>query len=281
MEEYIFTKKFTYISNIKEINNILIDHEFTNKLENDGINIVGDIFLTFIIVSDDKNDYEALKIPVDIFISLNKIDCLKELNLIIDHFDYEIKENEIEFKVYTKLMGNNEEFISFEPTKNREINKAMIDLLMRNNNEEQELKLDKRFLSNIENIITKDNVELISTPYEDLTLNNDDIIEISTVEKKDEQKNDDKIEQTEEKQDTVREKSALIIKEEKDVVIKNDTNNNELFKEKYTSSYFYYRLKENETISSLADLFKINEDDIRRINKNVEFKKGQLIKILK
>ena len=307
MEEYIFKKTFIHNVNISEVKNILLDHEFVNELNDDGVHIKGNIYITFVIASENKNDYEAIQIPVDIFISLTKIDCLKELKLVIDHFEHTIKENEIEFRVYTKLLGNNEELISFEPTKNKEINRSMIDLLMRNSEEKDEISFDNDFLNNLENYITKDNVDFISTSYDELDLKRNDIIEISSLEDVSQEaetnltneNENPTINEQDEKENEIVEENKIIQEQENILKKENETienkkidnevdnkeedkkNKQELFKEKYISSYFYYRLKENETISDVARIFKLSEEDILKININVEFKKGQLVKILK
>lgn len=297
MEEYIFTKSFFYNSSINEVSNILLDHEFENQLEDDGVHIRGNIYITFVVSDDVKMDYEAIQIPVDLFISLNKIDCLKDLKLIIDHFEHVVKDSEVEFKIVTKLLGNNEELISFEPTKNKEINRSMMDLLMRGDEEQDEISFENNFLNNIENFITKDNVDLISTPYEELDLNRNDIIEISTLEKEIKESFDDLKEEAEQKneydimplnKEMVKQKveddgSMQVEKkqeQEENTSPKNESKQ-ELFKEKYISNYFYYRLKDNETITDVANLFNLKEEDILKLNKNIEFKKGQLLKIAK
>ncbi len=328
MEEYVFKKTFKYVSKINEVKNVLLDHDFENVLQDDGVNIKGNIYLTFVIENEEKKDYEALQIPVDLFIALNEIDCLKELKLTIDHFNYEINDDEITFIINTKLMGNNEDFISFEPTKNKKINRAMIDLLMRGEQENQQEEFNEDYLKRVEDLITKDDIDLISTPYQDLSLFRDDIIEISTediinsqddivdeqvIEEIDniEEKQDDKLEVTlnkplnEEKevikedtnlQDEKTEKESnekevrankvpsFINEEQKVQEVKQEEikkESEELFKEKYASSYFYYRLKENETINDLIKMFSLKEEDILKHNKNIEFKKGQLVKIPK
>ncbi len=332
MEEYVFKKSFKYVTKINEVKNVLLDHDFENILQDDGVNIKGNIYLTFVIENEEKRDYEALQIPVDLFIALNEIDCLKELKLTIDHFNYEINDDEITFIVNTKLMGNNEDFISFEPTKNKKINRAMIDLLMRGEQENQQEEFNEDYLKRVEDLITKDDIDLISTPYQDLSLFRDDIIEISTddivnnqddvletnqevqvnekIDNIDEQQ-DDKLEENinepiNEEREVKKEKPNLQVEKtndesnEKEVRAKKvpsfideevkvqevkqeeiKKESKELFKEKYASSYFYYRLKENETINDLVKIFSLKEEDILKHNKNVEFKKGQLVKIPK
>lgn len=309
MEEYVFKKTFKYVTKINEVKNVLLDHDFENILQDDGVNIKGNIYLTFVIENDEKKDYEALQIPVDLFVALNEIDCLKELKLTIDHFNYEIKDDEITFIINTKLMGNNEEFISFEPTKNKKINRAMIDLLMRGEQEHKQEEFAEDYLKKVEDLITKDDVDLISTPYQDLTLFRDDIIEISTddiINNQTEIQEENTKEIVELKQDTEETKQDNLeetnfqkdeteneTKEEREIKVPNLINeevkvqeeikkeNKELFKEKYASSYFYYRLKENESINDLMNMFSLKEEDILKHNKSIEFKKGQLVKIPK
>ena len=81
----------------------------------------------------------------------------------------------------------------------------------------------------------------------------------------------------------------VIKEEEKKVEIKSNEikvneirNNNEkdvLFKEKYQSSYLFYRIKKGEDLSSIAKKFNVNEDIIKNMNIDKEFSENNLIQI--
>lgn len=278
MEEYLFQKSFKLDKIITKVSEVTLEHDFKNHLSEDGVRIEGNIYLKFNLNYGEETEKKELTIPVDLFIALNKIDCLKELKLNITDFNYEIKDNEIFFKVYAKLKGNNEDFICFEPTQNREINNEMVSLLMRNEINKP-TDFQENYLKSIEDLIKKEDVDLISTPFENLNIKEKDIINISTLEEDDSQESianplPEICKPIEESK-----KEEPIKKEE--TLTDNKPPKEELFKEEYTSKYFFYRLKDNENLDTIVSMFSLKKEELINLNKNIEFKKGNLIKIPK
>lgn len=70
----------------------------------------------------------------------------------------------------------------------------------------------------------------------------------------------------------------VIKKEEIKVEVKNEPKP-EIFKEKYSSSYLFYRVKKADTLSSIAQKFKLNENDIIKLNPNKEIKENTLLQL--
>lgn len=70
----------------------------------------------------------------------------------------------------------------------------------------------------------------------------------------------------------------VIKKEEIKVEVKNEPKP-EIFKEKYSSSYLFYRVKKDDTLSSIAQKFKLNENDIIKLNPNKEIKENTLLQL--
>ena len=70
----------------------------------------------------------------------------------------------------------------------------------------------------------------------------------------------------------------VIKKEEIKVEEKNEPKP-EIFKEKYSSSYLFYRVKKDDTLSSVAQKFKLNENDIIKLNPNKEIKENTLLQL--
>lgn len=69
-------------------------------------------------------------------------------------------------------------------------------------------------------------------------------------------------------------------KKAEDTYEKEETKDN-LLKDVYTSSIFYYRIKEGETISDILSKFNMSEKDFLSINKAQEYKTNSLIRIKK
>lgn len=70
----------------------------------------------------------------------------------------------------------------------------------------------------------------------------------------------------------------VIKKEEIKVEVKNEPKP-EIFKEKYSSSYLFYRVKKDDTLSFIAQKFKLNENDIIKLNPNKEIKENTLLQL--
>lgn len=70
----------------------------------------------------------------------------------------------------------------------------------------------------------------------------------------------------------------VIKKEEIKVEVKNEPKP-EIFKEKYSSSYLFYRVKKDDTLSSVAQKFKLTENDIIKLNPNKEIKENTLLQL--
>ena len=70
----------------------------------------------------------------------------------------------------------------------------------------------------------------------------------------------------------------VIKKEEIKVEVKNEPKP-EIFKEKYSSSYLFYRVKKDDTLSSIVQKFKLNENDIIKLNPNKEIKENTLLQL--
>lgn len=277
MKEYKFEKNINYECNVDEVNDVVISNDFKYENNDDGINIKGDIIFNYSILKNEERIKEEHKLPVDLFVSLNEIDSLKDITLEIDNFDYICKDNCINFNVLTKLKGNKEDFVFFELTPNKKINDLAVSLLMRDkNNENNRNILSKEQIENIKELIQTNSVDLISTSFEDIK-DVDDIIEITSFNNEElltsrENNNETKVEIKEEIENVI-DKNEV-----KKVEINEDKN---ILKETYTCKYFYYVIKENETKNDILNRFGVSEEEFDKYNKFVEIKKGNLIRIIR
>lgn len=277
MKEYKFEKNINYECNVDEVNDVVISNDFNYENNDDGINIKGDIIFNYSILKNEERIKEEHKLPVDLFVSLNEIDSLKDITLEIDNFDYICKDNCINFNVLTKLKGNKEDFVFFELTPNKKINDLAVSLLMRDkNNENNRNILSKEQIEKIKELIQTNSVDLISTSFEDIK-DVDDIIEITSFNNEElltsRENNDETKVEIKEEIENVIDKN-----EEKKVEINEDKS---ILKETYTCKYFYYVIKENETKNDILNRFGVSEEEFDKYNKFVEIKKGNLIRIIR
>ncbi len=277
MKEYKFEKNINYECNVDEVNDVVISNDFNYENNDDGINIKGDIIFNYSILKNEERIKEEHKLPVDLFVSLNEIDSLKDITLEIDNFDYICKDNCINFNVLTKLKGNKEDFVFFELTPNKKINDLAVSLLMRDKkNEDNRNILSKEQIDSIKELIQTNSVDLISTSFDDIK-DVDDIIEITSFD------NEEVLTSRENNDET-----KVDIKEEiENVIDKNEVKKVEInedksiLKETYTCKYFYYVIKENETKNDILNRFGVSEEEFDKYNKFVEIKKGNLIRIIR
>ena len=289
MEKQIFNEVYVHDKKILNITNLIIDHNFSYKKNEQGINILGTISLTFIIKDENKESPISISKDIDMFIPLSKIDSLKEIELEVESSSYEINENNVKFEIVAKLLGDKEDFIFFKASPNEKINDKTISLLMRNEEVDNFISIDNK--DEIEKLIKSNIVELISTSSNEIK--DDDIIEISTFEN--ENKNpipiiNEKINEDinrnviSNEKDNVNDdyKENTLQKSELKPQIKELKEEKEtIFKEKYVSKFLFYVVKDNENKEDIIKKFNMNENDFDILNPSVIIKKGKLIRVKK
>ena len=138
--------------------------------------------------------------------------------------------------------------------------------------EPSQLSLDEEYAS----LLKRDNVEVISTVDE---LPSSDILEIVEEENKDDkEEKDDEEDDNKDKYNQNKEEYIENIKRED---LNKEENNDEssLFKDEYVSSFFFYRIREKETVSDIATKFKVNKDTLLAANPKKSFLPNELILI--
>ena len=138
--------------------------------------------------------------------------------------------------------------------------------------EPSQLSLDEEYAS----LLKHDNVEVISTVHE---LPSSDILEIVEEDNKDD--NEEKDDEEDDNKDKYNQNKEEYIED-----IKREDNNKEensdessLFKDEYVSSFFFYRIREKETVSDIATKFKVNKDTLLAANPKKSFLPNELILI--
>ena len=127
--------------------------------------------------------------------------------------------------------------------------------------EPSQLSLDEEYAS----LLKRDNVEVIST-VDELPSSDDN-------EEKDDEEDDNKDKYNQNKEEYIED-----IKRED---LNKEENNDEssLFKDEYVSSFFFYRIREKETVSDIATKFKVNKDTLLAANPKKSFLPNELILI--
>ena len=138
--------------------------------------------------------------------------------------------------------------------------------------EPSQLSLDEEYAS----LLKRDNVEVISTVDE---LPSSDILEIVEEDNKDD--NEEKDDEEDDNKDKYNQNKEEYIENIKRENLNKEENNDEssLFKDEYVSSFFFYRIREKETVSDIATKFKVNKDTLLAANPKKSFLPNELILI--
>lgn len=138
--------------------------------------------------------------------------------------------------------------------------------------EPSQLSLDEEYAS----LLKRDNVEVISTVDE---LPSSDILEIVEEDNKDD--NEEKDDEEDDNKDKYNQNKEEYIEDIKREHLNKEENNDEssLFKDEYVSSFFFYRIREKETVSDIANKFKVNKDTLLAANPKKSFLPNELILI--
>ena len=138
--------------------------------------------------------------------------------------------------------------------------------------EPSQLSLDEEYAS----LLKRDNVEIISTVHE---LPSSDILEI--VEEDNKGDNEEKDDEEDDNKDKYNQNKEEYIEDIKREDLNKEENNDEssLFKDEYVSSFFFYRIREKETVSDIATKFKVNKDTLLAANPKKSFLPNELILI--
>ena len=138
--------------------------------------------------------------------------------------------------------------------------------------EPSQLSLDEEYAS----LLKRDNVEVISTVDE---LPSSDILEIVEEDNKDD--NEEKDDEEDDNKDKYNQNKEEYIENIKREDLNKEENNDEssLFKDEYVSSFFFYRIREKDTVSDIATTFKVNNDTLLAANPKKSFLPNELILI--
>ena len=231
------------------VENIYIEDNFNYSMDGNDLKILGKITIKY-LVNDGLNKKEAeTDIHVDCVLTLAKIDCKKDLSLRFKDYKVIMDEHLLRFYLHYDLVGNGEKIISFQEIapcmKEEKIIAAM--------NKNYENKIDKESIAKIQELLKDEDVEVITT----LPLEKKEETQIKT-------KNDEQEEQK-------------IIKEydNKEIKLKNTK------KESYKITYFLYKVRENDTYESIAKIFSVDAEDVKKINNYENLYPGKLVRLKK
>ncbi len=326
MQPFVLEDRIYLKRDLKAIKDLKCDNSFKYQKEGDGVKITGEIILNGLFCYDEENKEFDKKVPVDIFVPLNKIDQMKDLSLMVDDLSYSSNEHEVVFKIKCHLVGDQDDFEKFEPSQDQMFNELLVEQILdfpKITRKGHRKTFDKNFLDTIETMIASgDNqqVEVFSSlEDEDLKsyfaneFNEDDeIIELeeSMIKYHDTEKEEDgsmKIpttieEDTKESLDEMMEQVPIINESEDKSDIANEEPSHEekemapiepkkngdsekkdrnrlSFKETYRSSYIFYRVKNGDTLESIAETFNLEPLEIKRLNPHKEIRSDELLEL--
>ena len=246
MDQICLNKTITLLPG-KVINITIGDQKEYFETQNE-VRIKGDIYIDIFINNDNENKTQHEIEPLDLTLSRSKYN-LKNIELKIYDYQYEINDNQCNIKIIYQVYGDDLSLEKFCSLDDDNLAYQLRDYLNLDVKPNRCLNLDD------------DNVKIIDPVIIDTTkevkIYEDDVKEKSS-------KNGEiNIDQKEENIPQVEPK-----KEEK----------KELFKESYKTSFIYYRMKNNDTIAEIASRFNVSEEKLMEVNKK-ELKPNCLILI--
>lgn len=318
MQPFVLEKRFNLDRHLERIKDLRCGNSFEYHKEGDGIKISGNITLNGVFCYSETEESFEKEMPVDVFVPLNKIDCMKDLALSIDDVNYNIDDSYVLFKIKCHLLGDKDDFEKFEPTKDQMFNEMLVEQILdypKIHRKGTRREFQKDFLDSIEAMLESENseIEIFSSVDEDSLKGyfasdfedeEDEVIELEEEMikfKEPEIMNDsskseiieEKVEDipipTEIKEEPLVPEIPLPLVEEKveiEVPKPNSIKNNPKsertklgLKESYSSSYVFYRVKKNDTLESIASQFKIDPLEIRRLNPTKDIKSDELLEL--
>lgn len=219
-----------------------------------------------IIVNDFIYGKEIIISVKDLNVNLTSTNDLKVKGILV----YEDKEEPFEKEIkYDKNLFSNEVYIQ---DISYELNGKTVLLSIQISEKEIAKRIDLEEEYN--NLLNNKDLEVIST-VDDLPQS--DILEIVDEQDKEDENKESYIEEKEEIEKDDNEGKEIKREEEKKEIIKKKDNS--LFNDEYVSSFFFYRIKENETLSDIANKFKVNKDNLLAANPKKSFLPNELILI--
>ena len=276
MEQIKIKKVISLNGKIKEFTNPILNDQYSFEENEEGIKVIGNMNLVGEVLYDndvkEKID-EAFLIEFYIFNEQIDYTLIKLLS-----YDIKVDEN----RLIIKMVFSKEKKVIEKENMDEDIDK------IENIDYKNEVLIEDINFEEIERIINDKDAIMFSS----LDLNNieDDVVEIvldeenkkedDRVEEKyievDLSKYDDNVIENEEK-DAIEESD--VIQEEKIELVENktqiDNKRESLFKEEYRKTYFYYRMKETDTIESLSSLYRNNMDSL--ILDKSKYKKNDIV----
>ena len=64
-----------------------------------------------------------------------------------------------------------------------------------------------------------------------------------------------------------------------DEEISNEKPKEELLKSNYVTTFFFYRVKNNETLNEILSKYNMSVDDFKKLNNSLEVKENDLVQI--
>jgi len=235
MDQICLNKTITLIPG-KVINITIGDQKEYFETQSE-VKIKGDIYIDIFINNENENKTQHEVEPLDLTLSRSKYN-LKNVELKIYDYQYEIKDNQCNIKIIYQIYGDDISLEKFCSLDDDNLAYQLRDYLNLNVKPNRCLNLDDDNVKIIDPVIidTTEEVKLDEQIIQEKTLANNEL-----------------------KADS---------KEEITIPIESkNEEKKELFKESYKTSFIYYRMKDNDTIAEISKRFNVSEEKLLEVNK--------------
>lgn len=244
MRPLIIKDKYIGKSNIESYKDFVVVDSYVIKEEDEGFKVEGKIELRGNLKYLDDEEEVFKEINVDLLIPYDKLESRAMIKLVLDKVDFSKNENVLLIKVKIKVIGDEEVKEKFMYDERK----------MEYEPVNEEINIDQDFVKSIEEFMKeqKENVDVISTVEPENK-------EIDIFDFRVDENTDD----------------PLPIVEE----VKEESKKEGILKSDYVIAFYFYRVKDNETLNDILNKFNMNKEEFMKINNKENVKFNDLIQV--
>ena len=248
MRPLIIKDKYIAKNKISSFKDFVLEDSYLIKEENEGFKVEGKILLRGKLFYDLEEELVEKVIDVNILIPYEKLESRNMIKLVLDKAEFDKNDNVLLIKVKIKVVGEEEikEKLIFRDERKMEFPPT-------ESTSEEKVSLNEDFLNQIENIFDNEKVDVISTLDKENEEEKEDIFEVR-----------------------MEEITPLPLIDEE---ISNEKPKEELLKSNYVTTFFFYRVKNNETLNEILSKYNMSVDDFKKLNNSLEVKENDLVQI--
>lgn len=247
-------KKIIINGNIDDLLIINIDDDINYIEEIEGIKTIGTVDVTGSVKTTEGVEEFEECFNVDFFSEYGYIEDRNKLEMIVDDFEYTIKDNILELRIKLKILGLKEVDKSFPAE------------------EDSKLTKQKEMVEKIKKQISEPKIEIGELEDNDL-FNYDDDLDIQVFDLREEFVEEEEVEKPKVEKTLIRRKDSVA--EDAKTSLITQVFGNKRIKEEV--SWKLHVVRNETTLEEIANKYQVNLEKLKKLNKIVDIEEGKLI----